>query len=350
MVIADAIRCAAIIIGPRRDVCELVENWAKWDAACLAFADVGGAACLRRCVIGSGDTAVILVTGAEGLIGRRVSARLEACGVEIRRFDLQRSSAEDICDEKALCHALKDVEGVVHLAAVSRVVWGQRNPTLCRATNVTALERMVKLCLGKRARPWIIFASSREVYGQTSHLPVREDEVMRPLNTYARSKRDGELIIEAARRHGLLANICRFSNVYGCPEDHPDRVVPAFALAAAHGGVISVEGSMNIFDFTFVDEAVDGLCRIVQSTIAGEKLPPIHLVSGRGTTLGELAEIAAHHARGKVSIKDAPPRSFDVSSFVGDPGRAETLLGWRARAEISEKLPKFIAQLAELDG
>ncbi len=291
---------------------------------------------------------MILLTGAEGLIGRRISTRLEALGFEVRRFDLRRSPAENVCDERALDHALADVEGVVHLAAVSRVVWGQRDPALCHATNVTALENIVRLCLGQRVRPWIIFASSREVYGQASRLPVHEDEEKRPLNTYARSKRDGELIIDNASAHGLLANICRFSNVYGCPQDHPDRVVPAFARAAARGGVISVEGSANVFDFTFVDEAVDGLCRLVQATIAGEQLPPIHLVSGQGTTLGELAEIAAQHARKEVSIKEAPPRSFDVSSFVGDPGRAETLLGWKARADIRETLPKLIAQFEEL--
>jgi nucleoside-diphosphate-sugar epimerase len=291
---------------------------------------------------------MILVTGAEGLIGRHLLAKLVTCGLEVRGFDLRRSVTEDIRDQTALSHALKDVRGVVHLAAVSRVVWGERNPALCLCTNVTALEGIVKLCLTSSARPWIIFASSREVYGQASRFPVAEDAAKRPVNTYARSKRDGELIVEAAGRDGLVANICRFSSVYGCPRDHHDRVVTAFALAAAHGGAISVEGRTNIFDFTFVDEAVEGLCQLVHATMRGERLPPIHFVSGRGTTLGELAEMAAHHARAKVSLTEAPPRPYDVSSFIGDPRRAETLLGWTAQADLRDTLPKLVSQLASV--
>jgi nucleoside-diphosphate-sugar epimerase len=142
-----------------------------------------------------------------------------------------------------------------------------------------------------------------------------------------------------------LANICRFSNVYGCPLDHEDRVVMAFAAAAARGGVMSVEGPENMFDFTAVTDAVDGLWRLVQATLDGERLAPVHFVSGQGTTLGELAEIAAARAIGDVTIKAAPARNFDVSRFVGDPARAQALLGWKARADLGNEMSKLIAAL-----
>jgi nucleoside-diphosphate-sugar epimerase len=288
---------------------------------------------------------MILVTGAEGLIGRHLCARLEAEGLEVRRFDLRRSPGEDIRDSRSLAAALKDVAGVIHLAAVSRVVWAERSPALCQATNVDALNTLVSLCL-EQAQPWIIFASSREVYGHPDRLPVGEDHPLRPVNTYARSKRDGEQIAHVASDAGLLANICRFSNVYGCPLDHADRVVMAFAAAAARGGVMSVEGADSLFDFTAVADAVDGLWRLVQASLAGEALPPVHFVSGQGTSLGELAEIAAARALGQVTIKAAPARDFDVSSFVGDPARAKTLLGWTARADLGTEIARLITALA----
>ena len=288
---------------------------------------------------------MILVTGAEGLIGRHLCTRLEAEGHEVRRFDLRRSPDEDICNRASLAAALKDVRGVVHLAAVSRVVWAERDPALCQATNVDALSTLASLSL-ETSRPWMIFASSREVYGHPDRLPVDEDHRLRPVNAYARSKRDGEEIVRAASGVGLLTNICRFSNVYGCPLDHADRVVMAFAAAAARGGVMSVEGSGNVFDFTAVSDAVDGLWRLVQASLAGEQLPPVHFVSGRGTSLGELAEIAAARALGEVTIKAAAPRDFDVSSFIGDPARAETLLGWTARADLGTEMATLIAALA----
>ena len=287
---------------------------------------------------------MILVTGAEGLIGRRLCARLRAEGLEVRAFDLKRSRDEDICNRRSLAAALDGVEGVIHLAAVSRVAWGERDPALCQATNVGALNALVELSLAA-SRPWLIFASSREVYGHPGRLPVAEDDPLQPVNTYARSKRDGERIVEAASGGGLVANICRFSNVYGSPLDHADRVVMAFATAAARGGVMSVEGSANMFDFTAVNDAVDGLWRLVQATRQGERLPPVHFVSGQGTTLGELAEIAAERALAKVTIREAPARTYDVSRFVGDPARARALLGWTARADLAEEISSLIAAL-----
>lgn len=288
---------------------------------------------------------MILVTGAEGLIGRRLCARLRAEGLEVRAFDLKRSPDEDICNRASLAAALEDVEGVIHLAAVSRVAWGERDPARCQATNVEALNALVELSLGG-ARPWLIFASSREVYGHPGRLPVAEDHPLQPVNTYARSKRDGERIVEAASAAGLVANICRFSNVYGCPLDHADRVVMAFAAAAARGGVMSVEGSDNIFDFTAVNDAVDGLWRLVRATRQGERLPPVHFVSGQGTTLGELAQIAAARALGEVAIRESPARNYDVSKFVGDPARAQALLGWTAQADLGDEISNLIAALA----
>jgi nucleoside-diphosphate-sugar epimerase len=287
---------------------------------------------------------MILVTGAAGLIGRGLCARLRAEGLAVREFDIARAPAEDTRDRAALAAALKDVQGVIHLAAVSRVVWGERDPALCRAVNVEALNGLVELSLAGE-RPWLVFASSREVYGQPDRLPVAEDAPLRPMNTYARTKVEGEVVTQAAAAAGLAANICRFSSVFGCPLDHADRVVMAFAGAAARGGVMSVEGAGHTFDFTALDDAVEGLWRLTQATMAGERLPPVHFVSGQGTTLGELAQMAADRALAEVTIKEAPARTFDVAHFVGDPARARALLGWSARADLGAELSKLIAAL-----
>ena len=97
----------------------------------------------------------------------------------------------------------------------------------------------------------------------------------------------------AARETGLNASILRFSNVYGDAKDHPDRVIPAFAGAAARGGEIRVEGSHLAFDFTHVEDVATGIEAMVQLLAAGDRAPlPIHFVSGVSTTLGQLASMA----------------------------------------------------------
>jgi len=289
---------------------------------------------------------MILVTGSEGLIGRHVCSILAAAGIDYRSFDIRRSPTEDVRATEALVSALHGARGVIHLAAVSRVIWGERNPELCEAVNVRALENLLHACVEGR-RPWFIFASSREVYGQASILPVNEDAPKQPMNHYARSKQRGELLVEAAAAAGLRANICRLSSVYGCPHDHVDRVAMAFARAAAgHSDRISIEGSGNTFDFTSVRDVADGLWRLVQATDGGEQLPPIQFVSGHGTTLRELAQMAARAAVKDFFIEEARPRSFDVSRFIGDPARARSLLGWTATADLRTEFERLVRNLA----
>lgn len=288
---------------------------------------------------------MILVTGSAGLLGRHLCARLTAANIPFRGFDTRSDPREDIRIVSSLELALQGVIGVVHLASVSRVVWCERDPQGCFATNVAALRNLVQLCAAG-SHPWIIFASSREVYGNAAALPVREDAPLHPINVYARSKRDGEGMVMAAREEGLLTNICRFSNVFGCTDDHPDRVVMAFAKVAALGGTMSIEGGSNMFDFTAVEDAVDGLFRLIEATMRNERLEPIHFVSGQGTTLQQLADIAAFHARATINMIETPPRDFDVKAFRGDPSRAATVLGWKSHADLSERVARLIADLA----
>jgi UDP-glucose 4-epimerase len=288
----------------------------------------------------------VLITGSEGLIGRHLSPRLASCGFRLKGFDIRRSMQEDVRDSHALTAALDGAEGVVHLAAVSRVVWGELDPATCIATNVTAVRRLFDAAIRAARRPWVVFMSSREVYGDAAALPVDEDAPLQPMNVYARSKRDGELLAREARDAGLVVNVGRLSSVYGCTDDHADRVVPAFAKAAACGGSIRVEGHSNTLDFTFIDDIADGIARLVAATARGEGYPPIHFVSGQATTLGALAELAVSRARAPVESIESPSRDYDVSHFVGNPARARALLGWSATVPIAQGLERLIAGYA----
>jgi nucleoside-diphosphate-sugar epimerase len=293
----------------------------------------------------------ILITGSEGLIGRYLAARLEAEGSHIRRFDIARSPVEDVRNRRAIRRALEGVSGVILLAAVSRVIWAEQDPLRCTGTNVNALEHVLQSCLEQKVPPWVLFASSREVYGDADTFPVGEDAPFKPVNIYARSKVRGEELVRASRKAGLRANICRLSSVYGCPLDHADRVAMAFAGAASAGGRIRLEGSGNIFDFTSVHDVARGLALLVKATAHGEDFPPLHFVSGKGTTLAELARVACSHALNAITVEEAPPRDFDVSRFIGDPARTLALLGWKAETDIHQGLPALIKDLrARRDG
>src|SRR5690606_15235685 len=73
----------------------------------------------------------ICVTGSSGLIGRCLTLRLRLMGMEVLPVDRSDNPAIDILDRKALDDALARCDGVVHLAAVSRVKWAEAHPRRC---------------------------------------------------------------------------------------------------------------------------------------------------------------------------------------------------------------------------
>jgi UDP-glucose 4-epimerase len=247
--------------------------------------------------------------------------------------------------------AISRCDGLVHLAAVSRVVWGERAPASCWATNVGGLRNLLKAAASSPSQPWVIFASSREVYGQPERLPVTEDCPQRPVNTYGRSKVEGERLVEAARRDGLRACTVRLSNVFGATSDHADRVVPAFARGAVACQELRVDGPDHSFDFTYIDDVARGIVELAELLESSKVAPsPIHFVSGTPTTLGELATMAIRLAKSGSTIRHARPRDFDVASFFGDPARARELLGWRPRVDLEVGLARLIQAFREIQG
>jgi nucleoside-diphosphate-sugar epimerase len=293
----------------------------------------------------------VLITGSSGLIGSAVARRLRERQIECVGIDLRAELPTlrvDIRDDAGLSALLEGVTGIIHLAAVSRVIHGERDPVLCRAVNVDATRRILEAAGRASHRPWVIYASSREVYGPQVHQPVGEDAAFRPVNVYAHSKIAAEALVGEARDAGLQTAIVRFSNVYGSVADHSDRVVPAFVAAAVEGGVLRVDGGACCFDLTHVDDVSKALVTLVEVLMRGERqLPPIHFVSGRSTSLLDLARMAIEIGGSGARIVEAASRTFDVHHFVGDPSRARNLLGWQASTELRVGLSRLAGEFAQ---
>jgi nucleoside-diphosphate-sugar epimerase len=295
----------------------------------------------------------ILLTGSSGLIGVALSAALHKRGRHPVGLDL-RGAPDFRLDVRNIYRSggeFDSVSGIIHLAAVSRVIAGELEPELCWSVNVEGTQAVLGLASDLPLRPWVIYASSREIYGEQSTLPVREDAPPRPLNIYARSKVAAEQLISGARDGGLAACTVRFSSVYGSVHDYPDRVIPAFAVAAARGGSLRVDNPHGLLDFTHIGDAVDGVLRLVDLLEAPNSTPPspIHLTSGCPTSLGDLADLAVELGGPTTSIGYAEPRSYDVNHFYGDPARAAEVLGWRARTDLRTGFTRLVSEFRSAD-
>ena len=291
----------------------------------------------------------LLITGSAGLIGSALSTSLSKLGIEVIGIDIvlepQHENYGDILDYNRVSEAASQVDGIIHLAAVSRVIFGEKNPKLCWETNVEGTKQVLEAALESAKKPWVLYASSREVYGQQELLPVKETASLIPVNIYGESKIAAEKVVEEAVKRGLKGAIIRFSNVFGSVHDHHDRVIPAFCAAAAHGLNIRVDGRDNLFDFTFIDDVVQGVLSYIYALNSSRtQLPPIHLTTGYAASLGEVAFYAQEASMYDIEVIEAPSRSFDVSKFSGDTSRAKDLLKWEACVHIREGINRLITQ------
>lgn len=288
----------------------------------------------------------IAVTGSSGLIGRTLTRELEADGYEIVKIDIRNPGY--VCDiaNKAQLHSTLDgCEGIIHLAAVSRVAEAQEHPIRTWQSNVEGTSNVLNAVLEQQSerRPWLIHASSREVYGNQPQQAIDESTPMNPLNIYGRSKAACETLIHSAQDAGANVSILRFANVYGDIFDYPDRVIPAFSSASAQGTTLRVDDARTCMDFTHVDDVAQGIAQAIKLLELGENnLPPIHFATGEGTTLGTLAQMAVKASGNVCEINEVAARKSSVSCFIGDPARARELLGWEHQTSLDEGFSRMV--------
>jgi len=294
----------------------------------------------------------ILVTGSAGLIGKALCKALQdngetVIGIDVKSgetWDISRTDAEITFWPDLVSNTYGAVRGVIDLAAVSRVVAGQNDPAKCWRTNVLAKDSMVRALERQTSPPWLIFASSREVYGQPATLPASDAGPLAPLNVYAASKAAGELIAaQYGRRTGAPLAIVRFSSVYGSVDDHADRVVPAFARASALGQDINVHGADITLDLTHLLDVTDALLTLIEKLDDGKSPEhPILLSSGKGTQLVDLAQLAINLADRPIKMHITQPRHYDVSRFYARADYAAHFLGWKTRCSVVDGFSRLI--------
>jgi len=297
----------------------------------------------------------IAVIGSLGLIGSSLISRLkDTQKVKIAELDIRYNEANEnylnITEPDNIVQKIQDCEGIIHLAAVSRVAWGEKNKNLCSQVNIEGTANIINACLSLKNKPWLIFASSREIYGKQNSYPVDEAAEPNPFNNYAKTKLIGEkLIEEAVSQKALKAAILRFSNVYGGGLDHIDRVVPAFCLNALKNQDIKIQGPNNILDFVYIDDAIEAIARMI-SLLANRKINTLYkfnISSAEPTSLLKLAELIISVSNSSSQIISLPKNSFAVDKFWGNNTLAQKILNWQPKFNLRSGIEKFVSFLRD---
>jgi nucleoside-diphosphate-sugar epimerase len=291
----------------------------------------------------------ILITGSSGFIGSALRSFLENKGIEIVNCDIKNDPSEDVRNYFSLRPKIEKVDGIIHLAAVSRVKFSEENPNLCIETNIEGTLNILRAVreVKKSERPWIILGSSREVYGNTEGFSVNESSPKSPINIYGISKLAAEELCRIySKNYGLKVRVLRFSNVYTDRNDQLDRVVPSFIQKALRGEVLVINGKgEETLDFIYISDIVEGIWASIQEIEKSqEPYNDFNLCTGRITSLRELAEIIIEVTKSKSEIRCISSSPFEVVKFSGSSTKAKDYLGFVPRVSLREGIKMAIGE------
>ena len=285
----------------------------------------------------------VLVTGAAGVIGTALLPALAAAGFDVKGLDRTFGPDQDLVSGDALADALGGCDGVIHLAACARVAEAESDPARARRDNVEATAALLRAVSTQPRPPWVVFASSREVYGRAGVRPVREDSMVAPVNVYGATKAEAEALVQRAAAEGLGATILRLANVYGAATDHADRLVPAFVGAALGGRALGVRGSDRTLDLVHIRDAVGAIVAAAEALTRGDAgAGVINVCSGVETTLSALARRVVTLSASESVVHVSEPGAHEVDRFVGDNRAARLVLGWVPRVSLDAGLVELI--------
>jgi nucleoside-diphosphate-sugar epimerase/lipopolysaccharide/colanic/teichoic acid biosynthesis glycosyltransferase len=247
----------------------------------------------------------VLVTGAGGFVGSKLTARLLESGAEVLA----------VMDENTPVSRLESLTGnpKLHLIRCSindfgdisrkRQNWGEIDYIAHLWLYVTHQDEFGKQCiedikmnllptmnlthaLGKTVNG-ICFASSVSVYGNPAHLPLKESDPAAPITSYGATKLAIENCLSAyGRANNVPVAILRYATVYG-PGELKHRAIPHFIrnIAGGQPPVIYGDGS-EVRDYIYIDDVV----RATTMAIAARQNGVFNIGSGRGHTTLEIAQ------------------------------------------------------------
>jgi nucleoside-diphosphate-sugar epimerase len=305
----------------------------------------------------------ILVTGGYGLIGHNVVRRLKELKHRVMIVDTETNygiipqdeidylmferkkkvgyaedSKFDISDRFLMNHVFKRFmpDIVIHMASFPRQKVVNANPPYGAKVMSEGLLNLLEESKKGYVKKFVYISSSM-VYGDFTN-DVTEDAICNPQGQYGIMKLAGEwLVKDYSRRNCFNHTIIRPSAVYG-PLDVEDRVIAKFMLTAMRGGVLNVNGAGETLDFTYVDDAADGIVAAALSENTNNKT--YNITKSHSRTLLEAAELAVKIVgKGSINVRDKDADFPSRGALNIDAARRD--FGYDPKVDVEEGFQRY---------
>ena len=297
----------------------------------------------------------ILVTGGAGFIGGHTLRRLllEFPGVKIRCLDnlstgyASNIPAEvefingDVCDFETVKKLVSDsLDGVIHLAADSRVLPSLKSPELARKSlenNLMGTLNVLTSILDTGKKIPLVYAGSSTAYGDHP-APQGEDLLPRIQSPYSAGKLASELMIRSyVVTFNIRATVLRYFQVYGPgqPSEGSYALVTGIFLKQANEGkALTIEGDgSQSRDFVHVLD-------VARANVAALKIDsqglPINIGTGVAYSVKSLADMLS------TNQTHLPARKIDLPATLSTTKMARELLGWESSIELEQGMRELL--------
>lgn len=317
----------------------------------------------------------VLVTGGAGFIGTHTCVELLEHGYEVVVVDDFSNSSPpaldavrklagrpltavhevDLRDRPALdaVFAAHDLDAVIHFAAKKAVGESVRIPLTYFDVNIGGTTALLA-AMHDHGVGRLVFSSSCSIYGETTKVPLDEDDPPGPTNPYARTKYIAEQLLgDACRRYPDLSVIAlRYFNPIGAhpsgiigedPTGVPNNVLPYMAQVAVgrlpelpvFGDDYPTPDGTCVRDYIHVVDVADGHRAALEHLDDETGLRVFNLGTGSGVSVRELvAEFGAAVGR-PIPHRFEARRAGDVPVLVADPSRVQRAWGWRTTRDLT---------------
>lgn len=313
-----------------------------------------------------------LVTGAAGFIGSSLIEALLSANQTVVGFDNfttgKRENIKlltalggsrftlregDIRNLDACREACRGVEAILHEAAQVSVPASMEDPVTTHDINTTGFMNVLLAAREQRVRR-VVYASSCAVYGDSTRLPLSEDEPTQPLSPYAMSKLANEVYAGSfCRSYEMTAVGLRYFNVFGPRQDPKGvyaAVIPLWASAMIANSEIQIFGDGSTTrDFCYVGNVIQANLLAATAELAPGTHEVLNVAAGGRTSLNQLFELIRsallpdhpHLKSFQVAYRDF--RAGDIRHSQADITKAGRVLSYRPACTVEQGLHEALA-------